>query len=73
MRATLPSTMPLRVSICGELADEDVLRLGLGDADLGLEPERVGHAGEIGARLHLRADFDREAAARARRSCRRGP
>ena len=42
----------------GDLAVGDVLGLGLGDADLRLELGRVGHAGEIAARLDLGADFD---------------
>ena len=49
---------PLRVSICGELADVDVLRLRFRDAQLRLEPARVGHPREVLAGRHPLPDFD---------------
>ena len=59
MRATRPSTIPLRVSTGRLLADLDVLRLRFRDLDFRLEAARVGDAGEVRARRDLLADFDR--------------
>jgi hypothetical protein len=42
----------------GELADLDVLGLGFGDANLGLEPRGIGDAREVAAGLDLGADLD---------------
>ena len=55
----MPGTRPfLRVDF-GDLADRDVLGLGLGNPQLGLEDRRVGDARDLGAGLHAGADFDR--------------
>ena len=44
----------------GDLAEGDVAGLGFRDADLGLELGGIGDAGDVGARLDLGADLDRE-------------
>jgi hypothetical protein len=43
----------------GDLADRQVARLRLGDAQFRLEARRIRNANEVGAGLHLLADFHR--------------
>ena len=57
---------PLRVSISADLADFDVLGLGFRNLQLGLQPARVGDAGQVLARAR-HADRLRPAPAAARR------
>ena len=51
--------MPLRVSMLATLIEQNVLGLGLGDAQFGLELVGPGDAGQVGARRQALALLDR--------------
>jgi hypothetical protein len=59
MRETRPRAMPLRVSIAAA-GQDDLARLGLGDAQDGLEPPGLRHDRQRHSRRHPLPDLERE-------------
>ena len=66
MRETLPLDDPVARVDGRRLADQDVLGLGLRDADDRLELVRHGHAGQVGADGDALALLDRDQLEHAR-------